>query len=92
MTGTTATDTAQRVRSFRQHYGLNQAELAGLLDVTRQTVTNWERGYPMSRLARYALLHLDRQLAKRETCPECGLTDDQHTRGCTVGYATYLGI
>jgi DNA-binding transcriptional regulator YiaG len=64
MTGTTATDTAERVRALRQHYRLSQTALAQLLDVTRQTVTNWERGYPMSRIARYALVHLDQRLAE----------------------------
>lgn len=64
MTGTTGSDTAERVRAFRRFYGLNQTQLAELLDVTRQTVTNWERGYPMSRIARYALLHLDTSMSR----------------------------
>ena len=59
MTGYTATDTAERVRTFRRHYGLTQIDLAKLLDVTRHTVGQWENGAPMSRLARYALYYLD---------------------------------
>lgn len=66
MTNAPQTADAQRVRYLRQFYGLTQTELATLLDVTRQTVTNWERGYPMTRMARYALLHLDRQLSRHD--------------------------
>lgn len=60
---TSTTDTAERVRTLRRHYRLTQTELATLLDVTRQTVTNWERGFPMSRVTYYALRWLDYQLS-----------------------------
>jgi transcriptional regulator with XRE-family HTH domain len=60
---TSTTDTAERCRTLRRHYRLTQTELATLLDVTRQTVTNWERGFPMSRVTYYALRWLDYQLS-----------------------------
>jgi len=54
----------QLARVLRRHYGLSQTQLATLLDVTRQTVTNWERGaIPMSRIVRYALLYVDYALS-----------------------------
>jgi DNA-binding transcriptional regulator YiaG len=64
MTLAPPTDTALMVRTLRQHYGLTQGELAVLLDVTRQTVTNWERGSALSRMQRYALRYLDLRLAE----------------------------
>ena len=67
MTGTNPTDARDIVRALRSHYGLSQAALAQLLDVTRVTVANWERGFPMSRVTRYALLHLDYRLGEQLT-------------------------
>lgn len=57
------TDSAERVRTLRRHYRLSQTQLATLLDVTRQTVTNWERGFPMTRVTWYAIRWLDYQLS-----------------------------
>ena len=88
MTGSTATDTAERVRALRRHYALSQTGLAQLLDVTRQTVTNWERGYPMSRIARYALYYLDRKLSEdARTWPPAGLRYDDLSIGAEATHA-----
>lgn len=36
--------TRNRIQAYRDHFGLTQAELAGEVDVTRQTIAAWERG------------------------------------------------
>lgn len=37
--------TPRWIRHKRKKFGLTQAELAILLDVSRQTVINWEKGH-----------------------------------------------
>ena len=57
--------TAKLFRLARKALGINQAELARLLGVTRATVSNWERSAP-PRVASLAMETLGKSISSPE--------------------------
>ena len=49
---------SEAIRQWREEQGMSQAELARLLDVRRQTITEWETGVREVRMGRVLELAL----------------------------------